>query len=103
MAISEFEIKGWEKAIENREAGNWNYLITHWASHLNRSGFSIFFYAHKSVGYRIFTRIKCLALANYPIEGRPLSPLAAYKKESRVKIFLFDVGLLNHMLGSRYR
>lgn len=44
-----------------------------------------------------------LALANYPIEGQPKSPLAAYKKENMVKLFLFDVGLLNHMLGSGYK
>lgn len=44
-----------------------------------------------------------LALANYPIEGTPKAPLAAYKKENMVKLFLFDVGLLNHMLGSRYK
>lgn len=49
--------------------------------------------------------LKCcrLALANYPIEGMPKAPLAAYKKENRVKLFLFDVGLLNHMLGSSYK
>ena len=44
-----------------------------------------------------------LALANYPIEGQPKSPLAAYKKENMVKLFLFDVGLLNHMLGTSYK
>ena len=44
-----------------------------------------------------------LALANYPIEGQPKAPLAAYKKENMVKLFLFDVGLLNHMLGSSYK
>lgn len=44
-----------------------------------------------------------LALANYPIEGQPKAPLAAYKKENKVKLFLFDVGLLNHMLGSSYK
>lgn len=44
-----------------------------------------------------------LTLANYPIEGMPKAPLAAYKKENRVKLFLFDVGLLNHMLGSSYK
>jgi len=44
-----------------------------------------------------------LVLANYPIEGRPKSPLAAYKKDNRVKLFLLDVGLLNHMLGSTYQ
>lgn len=43
-----------------------------------------------------------LALLNYPIEGTPRLPLAAYQKENRVKLFLFDVGLLNHMLGTRY-
>ena len=49
--------------------------------------------------------LKCcrLALANYPIEGQPKSPLAAYKKDNMVKLFLFDVGLLNHMLGSSYK
>lgn len=44
-----------------------------------------------------------LALANYPIEGQPRPPLAAYKKTNMVKLFLFDVGLLNHMLGSSYK
>ena len=44
-----------------------------------------------------------LVLKNYLIEGTPCSPLAAYKKDSRVKLFLFDVGLLNHMLGVGYR
>jgi len=44
-----------------------------------------------------------LALANYPTEGQPKLPLAAYKKENMVKLFLFDVGLLNHMLGSSYK
>ncbi|RUO20188.1 ATP-binding protein [Aliidiomarina haloalkalitolerans] len=44
-----------------------------------------------------------LALANYPIEGQPKPPLAAYKKENMVKLFLFDVGLLNHMLGTSYK
>lgn len=49
--------------------------------------------------------LKCcrLALANYPIEGQPKPPLAAYKKDNMVKLFLFDVGLLNHMLGSSYK
>lgn len=49
--------------------------------------------------------LKCcrLALVNYPIEGMPKAPLAAYKKENRVKLFFFDVGLLNHMLGSGYK
>jgi predicted AAA+ superfamily ATPase len=44
-----------------------------------------------------------LALPNYPIEGLPKSPLAAYKKVNMVKLFMFDVGLLNHMLGSSYK
>ncbi|WED21967.1 AAA family ATPase [Vibrio sp. JC009] len=47
---------------------------------------------------------KCrLALKNHPIDGSPRSPLAAYQKENAVKLFLFDVGLLNHMLGTGYR
>lgn len=47
---------------------------------------------------------KCrLALKNHPIEGQPRSPLATYQKENTVKLFLFDVGLLNHMLGTGYR
>lgn len=44
-----------------------------------------------------------LALANHPIKGTPKAPLAAYKKENRVKLFLFDVGLLNHMLDSSHQ
>ena len=44
-----------------------------------------------------------LALSNYPVEGLPKSPLAASKKENMMKLFLFDVGLLNHMLGSSYK
>ena len=46
---------------------------------------------------------KCrLILKNYPVEGTPRSPLATYKKDNMVKLFLFDVGLLNHMLGVSY-
>lgn len=44
-----------------------------------------------------------LLLQNFPVEGRPRTPLAAYQKPNRVKLFLFDVGLLNHMLGTGYR
>ncbi len=44
-----------------------------------------------------------LALANFPIEGMPKTPLAAYRKKNMVKLFLFDVGLLNHMLGTGYK
>lgn len=48
--------------------------------------------------------LRCrIALANYPIEGMPKTPLAAYKKDNMVKLFLFDVGLLNHMLGTGYK
>lgn len=47
---------------------------------------------------------KCrLVLKNYPVEGNPRSPLAAYKKENRVKLFMMDVGLLHHMLGVSYK
>lgn len=47
---------------------------------------------------------KCrLVLKNYSIDGMPKSPLAAYRKENIVKLFLFDVGLLNHMLGISYK
>lgn len=47
---------------------------------------------------------KCrLVLKNYPLTGQARSPLAAYKKENMVKLFLFDVGLLNHMLGVSYQ
>lgn len=44
-----------------------------------------------------------LALKNYPIEGLPRLPFAAYQKENFVKLYLFDVGLLNHMLDTGYR
>jgi predicted AAA+ superfamily ATPase len=48
--------------------------------------------------------LRCrLALANYPIEGAPKSPLAAYKKDNMIKLFMFDIGLLSHMLGSSYK
>ncbi|SES63142.1 ATP-binding protein [Thorsellia anophelis] len=49
--------------------------------------------------------LKCcnLVLSNYPVEGLLRMPFAAYKKENMVKLFHFDVGLLNHMLGSGYR
>jgi hypothetical protein len=42
-------------------------------------------------------------LKNYPVEGNSRSPLAAYKKENMLKLFLMDVGLLNHMLGVSYK
>ena len=44
-----------------------------------------------------------LTLQNHPIEGTPKSPLSAYKKDNKVKLFLFDVGLLNHMLDTSYK
>ena len=44
-----------------------------------------------------------LALRNYPLEGNIKSPLAAHKKGNMVKLFMFDVGVLNHMLGTGYR
>ncbi len=62
-------------------------------------------YSHKSRYSDFETAIhwllRCrIALANYPIEGTPKTPLAAYKKDNKIKLFLFDVGLLNHMLGT---
>lgn len=46
---------------------------------------------------------KCrLALKNYPLEGMLRTPLAAYQEENKVKLFMFDVGLLNNMLGVGY-
>lgn len=44
-----------------------------------------------------------LVLKNHPLEGLPRAPLAAYQKDSMVKLFLFDVGLLNHLLHTGYR
>ncbi len=44
-----------------------------------------------------------LVLKSYPLEGLPRAPLASYQKDSMVKLFLFDVGLLNHMLNTGYR
>lgn len=44
-----------------------------------------------------------LVLKNHPLEGLPRAPLAAYQKDSMVKLFLFDVGLLNHLLNTGYR
>ena len=43
-----------------------------------------------------------LILKNYLIEGCPQSPLAAYQKQNHIKLFWFDVGLLNHRLGTNY-
>lgn len=44
-----------------------------------------------------------MVLKNHLIGGTPRNPLAAYKKENMVKLFLFDTGLLNHMLGVSYQ
>lgn len=47
---------------------------------------------------------KCRLISkNYPVEGRPRSPLGAYQKDNMVKLFLMDTGLLNHMLGANFR
>lgn len=43
-----------------------------------------------------------LVLKNYPIEGQPKAPLVAHKKENTFKLFLLDVGLLNHVLDTSY-
>ncbi|MFA0558305.1 ATP-binding protein [Vibrio sp. 10N.222.55.A1] len=46
---------------------------------------------------------KCqLVLKNYTIEGQPKAPLVAHKKENTFKLFLLDVGLLNHVLDTSY-
>ena len=46
---------------------------------------------------------KCrLVLKNYPIQGHPQSPLMARRKSNMVKLFMFDVGVLNSMLGTSY-
>ena len=39
----------------------------------------------------------------YPIDAEPQSPLSAYRKENIFKLFLFDIGLLGHMLDISYR
>ncbi|MCL6271789.1 ATP-binding protein [Sansalvadorimonas sp. 2012CJ34-2] len=39
----------------------------------------------------------------YPIDCEPKSPLSAYRKENFFKLFLFDVGLLGHMLDISYK
>ncbi|EJP4176564.1 ATP-binding protein [Vibrio vulnificus] len=43
-----------------------------------------------------------LVLKNYTIEGQPKAPLVAHKKENTFKLFLLDVGLLNHVLDTSY-
>ena len=39
----------------------------------------------------------------YPIDCKPESPLSAYRKENFFKLFLFDIGLLGHMLDISYQ
>ena len=39
----------------------------------------------------------------YPIDCEPKSPLLAYRKENFFKLFLFDIGLLGHMLDISYQ
>lgn len=47
---------------------------------------------------------KCrLVLKNHSIEGTPRTPLVAYQKPNIVKLFFFDVGLLNHVLSTGYK
>ena len=38
----------------------------------------------------------------FPVEGRPQTPLRAYAKANRFRLYFFDVGLLGHMLGMTY-
>ena len=44
-----------------------------------------------------------LILKNHLIEGQATAPLAANFRQNFVKLFMFDVGILNHMLGSSYQ
>ena len=39
----------------------------------------------------------------YPIGCEPKTPLSAYRKENFFKLFLFDIGLLGHMLDISYK
>jgi predicted AAA+ superfamily ATPase len=46
---------------------------------------------------------KChLALKNYLLEGAPRTPFMAYKTDNTIKLFCFDVGILNAMLQTDY-
>ena len=38
----------------------------------------------------------------FPIEGKPAPPLRTLAKANRFRLYLFDVGLLGHMLGMTY-
>ena len=43
-----------------------------------------------------------IILKNHPLQGVPKRPLAVHKQDHLVKLFLFDIGLLHHMLGVGY-
>ena len=43
-----------------------------------------------------------LVLKCYPIDGKPRVPLLAQTRQNMFKLYLFDVGLLGHMLGLTY-
>lgn len=44
-----------------------------------------------------------LILKNYSIDGMAKTPLAAYQVSNKVKLFLFDIGLLSRMLNLGYQ
>jgi len=47
---------------------------------------------------------KCKLLSKcHPIDSKPCSPLSALTKDNSFKLFLFDVGLLGHMLELSYK
>jgi len=47
---------------------------------------------------------KCKLLSKcHPVDSEPKSPLPALAKENIFKLFLFDIGLLGHMLGLTYK
>jgi len=47
---------------------------------------------------------KCKLLSKcHPVDSEPKSPLASLAKENIFKLFLFDIGLLGHMLGLTYK
>ncbi len=42
-------------------------------------------------------------LVNYPLHGLPSPPLSQNTKPSMVKLFLYDLGILHHLLGLDYK
>ena len=38
----------------------------------------------------------------FPINGKPIAPLVAQSRQNVFKLYMFDVGLLGHMLGMTY-